>query len=65
MLSLYRATDRLSITSTFWDACNAVNSLPKNNLLAALNVIEGESALASDALEELNTVSLSSQMYCC
>jgi len=50
------AKDRLTLTSTFWDACNAVDALPKDNHQATLKVIEDEVNLAKDALEELETV---------
>uniref|UniRef100_A0A1B6MS30 Uncharacterized protein n=1 Tax=Graphocephala atropunctata TaxID=36148 RepID=A0A1B6MS30_9HEMI len=52
-LSEKGAKERLTLTGTFWEACAAVETLPRNNLLATLGVLEGEIGLAVDAQEEL------------
>ncbi|KAG8286768.1 Cyclin-D1-binding protein 1 [Homalodisca vitripennis] len=57
-LSEKGAKERLTLTGTFWEACAAVEKLPRNNLLATLGVIDGELGLAVDAQEELTTVNL-------
>ncbi|XP_046676737.1 cyclin-D1-binding protein 1 homolog isoform X2 [Homalodisca vitripennis] len=54
-LSEKGAKERLTLTGTFWEACAAVETLPRNNLLATLGVIDGELGLAVDAQEELTT----------
>lgn len=43
-------------TGTLWDACSAIEKLPKDNHQATLIYIEGQKGLVYDARKEIEEV---------
>ncbi|KDR10977.1 cyclin-D1-binding protein 1 homolog isoform X2 [Zootermopsis nevadensis] len=45
--------DRLMLTGRVWDACEAIEGLPQNNLQVTCKIIQREDGLVLDALQEI------------
>ncbi|XP_069688008.1 cyclin-D1-binding protein 1 homolog [Periplaneta americana] len=45
--------DRLKLTGCVWDACEAIEGLPQNNLQVTCKIVQKEEALVVDALQEI------------
>jgi hypothetical protein len=55
-LFLCRQKDRLMLTGRVWDACDATERLPQNNLQVTCKIVQREESLVLDALQEIEGV---------